>query len=167
MKTRLKPFLAFPVLSLLCSTGVLAEDSEKIVIALKTNDFELAATDISDLAIGDAETIVTESGKTIDLLRTADGVEIYVDGELVETPHLSGMSGDHHGESIVHKKVMIECETVDDSGVSSTCEDEMIFVTDGDADFETLHGAGHRLIKIHKSVDGEVEVEVDVEVEQD
>jgi hypothetical protein len=41
-----------------------------MVIALQTDDFELAETDISDLEIGDAETIYTESGKTIDLLRT-------------------------------------------------------------------------------------------------
>ena len=58
---------------------------DSMVIALQTDDFELAEHDISDLEIGDAETIYTESGKTIDLLRTAEGVEIYVDGELLET----------------------------------------------------------------------------------
>ena len=50
----------------------------------------VADTDISHLGVGDAETIYTESGKTIDLLRTEDGVEVYVDGELLGEPlHLA------------------------------------------------------------------------------
>ena len=31
--------------------------------------------------LGESQTIETNNGKVIDLLRTADGVEIYVDGE--------------------------------------------------------------------------------------
>jgi len=81
-----------------------------MVIALATDDFELAETDISDLEIGDAETIYTESGKTIDLLRTAEGVEIYVDGELLETGLESGV-GVHDGHHAVHKHVEVVCDT--------------------------------------------------------
>ena len=57
---------------------------EKIVIALSTDDFELEETDLSHLAVGDAETIVTECGTTIDLLRTEAGIEVYVDGVLLD-----------------------------------------------------------------------------------
>jgi hypothetical protein len=83
---------------------------DKIVIALQTDDFELAETDISDLEIGDAETIYTESGETIDLLRTAEGIEIYVDGELLEMG-LHDEDGHHEAHHIVHMDVEVECES--------------------------------------------------------
>ena len=70
---------------------VQAETEETMIIALKTDDFELMKTDISTLAIGESQTIETEGGKVIDILRTADGAEIYVDGELLE------MDIDHEG----------------------------------------------------------------------
>ncbi len=55
-----------------------------MVIALNTDDFNLHETDISELTIGESQTIGTDSGKVIDLLRTADGVEVYIDGELLD-----------------------------------------------------------------------------------
>jgi len=54
------------------------------VIALKTDEFEIPETDVSHLGVGDAETIYTEDGRTIDILRAEDGIEVYVDGELLE-----------------------------------------------------------------------------------
>ena len=50
---------------------VLAEDNghdqhvEKMVVALNTDDFDLAETEISHLGVGDAETIYTEDGRII------------------------------------------------------------------------------------------------------
>ena len=76
----------------------LSAGEDKMVIALTTDDFELAETDVSDLEIGDSETIYTQSGKTIDLLRTADGIEIYVDGELLE---LGSLHGEGHHEKVI------------------------------------------------------------------
>jgi hypothetical protein len=69
---------------------VTTNDDEHYVIALKTDDFDLQETDISDLAVGDAKTVFTDGGKAIDLLRTDDGLEIYVDGVLqdnISMPH--------------------------------------------------------------------------------
>ena len=110
----------------------LSAGEEKMVIALKTDGFELAETDISNLEIGDAETIYTESGKTIDLLRTAGGVEIYVDGELLETG-LNGEEGIHEGHHIVHRQVEVDCDPEEDC--------------DADFELESLHGEDH-----HKKV---------------
>ena len=84
MKHYLRPVFALFALALLTSGYVFAETREKMIIALQTDDFELAETDISSLAIGEAKTIETDSGKVIDILRTNDGAEIYVDGELLE-----------------------------------------------------------------------------------
>ncbi len=106
MKTKFSMTLLV-ILSAFIYAGVtLAGDKEKMVIQLKTNDFEIAETDISDLAIGESETIVTENGRTIDLLRTAEGVEIYVDGELMDMPHMDGAAFDGSGHHKMHKRVV-------------------------------------------------------------
>jgi len=109
----------------------------KMVIALATDDFELAETDISHLEVGDARTIHTESGKTIDLLRTEDGVEIYVDGELLDMG-LESEQGLHEEHAVIHKHVEVICETEED------CEETVWISDDEDIDVEALHGDTHR-----------------------
>jgi hypothetical protein len=112
------------------------ERESMMVIALETDDFELAETDVSHLEIGDAETIYTQSGKTIDLLRTAEGIEIYVDGELLETG-LESEDRIHEGHHIVHKRVEVECDSDEE------CE-ELVWITDDeDLDMESMHGEDH------------------------
>jgi hypothetical protein len=124
------------------------EHENMMVIALKTDDFELAETDVSHLEIGDAETIYTQSGKTIDLLRTAEGIEIYVDGELLETG-LEGEDGIHEGHHIVHKRVEVECESDEE------CEELVWISDDEDIDMESMHGEDHheKIIIIKKKTE--------------
>jgi hypothetical protein len=112
---------------------------KKIVIALKTDDFELVETDLSDLSVGDAETIYTESGQTVDLLRTEDGVEVYIDGELIDTG-----DGAHERHHVIHQEIEIECESEEE------CED-----MDFDIDIDSAHGGKHheRVIIIKKKVE--------------
>jgi len=116
--------------------GTETSEEKQIVIALSVDDFELAETDISDMEVGDARTFDTESGKRIDLLRTEDGVEVYVDGELIDT----GVHGDesmHEGHRVVHKHVEVICDS------------------DEDCDVESLHQQGHheKIIVIKKEAD--------------
>lgn len=123
------------------SSVVAGEDPEKIVekkivVAVSTDDFELEETDLSHLAVGDAETIVTESGKTVDLLRTEDGIEIYIDGELVET------GGSHDENHIVHKIKIICDEDEEDCGDLAAIP-ELV-----DIDVETLHKGERKVIVI-------------------
>jgi len=137
-----------------------ADEPTKIVVALTTDDFGLPETDISHLAIGDAETIHTDSGKTIDLLRTKEGVEIYVDGELVDTG-LAGMR-DHDGHEGIHKRIKIICDGEDDA---EAC-DELTLLEDGDIDLDALHGEEHETIIIRKlEADGEDGLEIDEDVD--
>jgi len=84
MKHYMKAVFSLASLALLAAASVQAQSVEKMVIALKTDDFEMAQMEVSDLAIGESQTIETDSGKVIDILRTADGVELYIDGELLE-----------------------------------------------------------------------------------
>ena len=148
MKQYLKPVFALATFAFLAASSVQADSEEKMVIALKTDDFELTETDISTLAIGEGQTIETESGKVIDILRTPDGVEIYVDGEMLE------MDFDHdglHSEHMVKKHVEVICDS--DEG----CE-EMIWISaDEDIDLEELHKMhegeeGHKFIVIKKEI---------------
>ena len=148
MKQYLKPVFALATFAFLAASSVQAESEEKMVIALKTDDFELTETDISTLAIGEGQTIETESGKVIDILRTPDGVEIYVDGEMLE------MDFDHdglHEEHMVRKHVEVICDS--DEGC-----DEMIWNSaDEDIDLEELRKMhegeeGHKFIVIKKEI---------------
>ena len=125
-----------------CALGAVAGEGNetkmayKRVIALKTGDFELAETDVSDLAIGESKTIVTDSGKTIDLLRTAEGMEIYVDGQQLDMdfPDASELHGTH---AKLHKNLEIVCteeeECANNVWISEGDEVNVEVVTDGDA----------------------------------
>ena len=150
MKHYLRPVFALFVLTLLTSASVLADTREKMVIALQTDDFELAETDISTLAIGEAKTIETESGKVIDILRTKDGAEIYVDGELLE---MNFSEDSLHEEHMMDQHVEIICDGEDEC-------DENIFVLSGD-----LHEASEWVTADgeHVSIHSEVEITCDDE----
>jgi hypothetical protein len=134
--------LSIPVF--LASSPVQAGDQEKMIIALKSPDFELTETDISSLAVGEAKTIETESGKVIDILRTADGAEIYVDGQLIEM-NLDDIG--EHEKHIVKKHVEVVCESEVD------CEENvMILSRDGHHGLDLAGGHGDKIL-IHKEVE--------------
>jgi hypothetical protein len=122
MKYLFTLIFALTSITISATSNVLADTQEKMIIALKTHDFELTETDISSLAVGESQTIETESGRVIDILRTADGAEIYVDGELLE------MNLDNEGlheKHMVKKHIEIECENDEEC-------DKNVFVITGD-----------------------------------
>lgn len=134
-------FLAAGVFAVTATSASAGEESEmvveeKIVVELNTDDFTIEETDLSHLAVGDAETIVTESGKTVDLLRTEDGVEVYIDGELVET------GGSHDEKHIVHK-IKIVCDEDEENCGDLAAVSELV-----DIDVETLHKGEHKVVVI-------------------
>jgi len=145
MKHYLTPVFALLVFALLASASALAQSREKIVIALETDDFNLAETDISTMAIGEAQTIETDSGKIIDILRTNDGAEIYVDGELLE---MNFSDVDVHEEHMINTHVEIVCDNGEEC-------DENIFILDHDehetSGWATEDGEGHEFIVIKKT----------------
>jgi hypothetical protein len=148
MKHYLTPIFTLAAFALLGATSVQAESEDKMVIALKTDTFELAETDISALAVGESQTIETDSGRIIDILRTADGAEIYVDGELLEMNFDQESLHEHH---MIRKQVEVICDGDDEC-------DKVILISDGeDIDLEELHemhegGDGHKIIIIKKEV---------------
>jgi hypothetical protein len=141
MKGNKSLLVPIALLAACCALGAVAGEgietkmAHKQVIALKTSDFELAETDVSDLAIGESKTIVTDSGKTIDLLRTAEGMEIYVDGQQLNTdfPDASELHGTH---AQLHKNIEIVCteeECANNVWISEGDEVHVEVVTTGDA----------------------------------
>lgn len=123
MKHYLAAVFALLIFTLLSPVSSLAEPGEKMVIALETDDFKLAETDISSLAIGEAKTIETDSGRIVDILRTGEGVEIYVDGELLE---MNFNNPDLHEDHIMIKHLEIECDDGDacDENITILDQDE-------------------------------------------
>lgn len=143
MKHYLEAVIALAMSALLASTWVQAEHSDKMVIALKTDDFELTETDISSLAVGEAQTIETESGRIIDILRTDDGAEIYVDGELLE------MDMDHgglHEQHMIRKHVEIICDSDED------CDQQVMVLSGNDDDGGWVTDDGGHVI-IHREIE--------------
>ena len=154
MKNQLIVLILAAVFLLGLSPTRAAEDAsatgeKKIVIALKADDFEVHETDISHLAVGEAETIVTDSGKTVDLLRTEEGVEVYVDGELMGSD-LDGLGAHHGGHKVIHKHVEIICDDDEDCDGLVHLEEDIDFdaeVHDHDLEHDEAHGAKVIVIK--------------------
>jgi len=144
MKHYLKPIITLAAIAILTTTSVQAQTEEKMVVAIKTDHFALAKTDISELAVGEAKTIETENGKVIDILRTADGAEVYIDGKLLE------MDFDDEGlheEHMIRKHVAIICANDED------CDKHVVIHSDDDSDItEWITEDGDNVI-IHKEIE--------------
>lgn len=144
----LAALLALSVPAVIFAGGEPVHDMhEKIVVAISGDDFDLAETDVSHLGIGDAETIVTESGKTIDILRAEDGLEIYVDGELMDDHGAMDLHGGHH---VIHKKIEIICDT------DGECED-LVEIDQGGELVEFIEDdEAHKIIVIRQVDEDEI-----------
>lgn len=132
---------------LLFSAGALAGDTlhQHHVIKIKAGADEAFEADLLELAVGESETFVTESGKTIDLIRTTEGVEVYIDGELLD---LGGPSPDGV-HKVIHRRVSVECQSDTDN---EDCDHLVWLGADGDQahEFSFATDDHHRVIFIEK-----------------
>lgn len=122
MKQLLIPVLALIFLAGLSSSPLSAGEHKKVMIGLATDDIEITEVDISSLAVGESKTIETDNGRVIDILRTVDGAEVYIDGELLD------MEGAHEGHGEMHK-IKKHVEVICEDG--EECE-KNVFVLKGD-----------------------------------
>jgi hypothetical protein len=152
MKHIMKVIISLAALAFLTTTSVQAGTEEKVVIALKTDDFALVEADVSDLAVGESKTIETDNGKVIDIIRTADGAEVYIDGELLE---MDFSNEGLHEEHMIRKHVEVICD--DDQ----ECDKNVFFIKGDDGDLNTwISGDGdhvllHEEIELSCSSDGD------------
>lgn len=157
MKINLNRQLTIPLLvllPLLLVPGLAFAGSEHaMLIDIDTDDFQIEQMDISHLEPGDTETIYTDDGRAVDILRTEQGIEIFVDGEKLNLPSFAhpdhSVSGDHENHKVM---VKIICE----SDEAENCADEHHRIvsdhTDGD------HGDAHEVIIIKKVEEQEDEI---------
>ena len=146
MKHNLKSIFALIIFALLTSTTVQAGSEEKMIIALKTDDSGLVESDISDLAIGESQTIETDSGKVIDILRTADGAEVYIDGELMEMDFSGEGLHEEHEIHEMQQHVEIICDDDEE------CDKNVFIMASDDSDAEWVTEDGENII-IHKEIE--------------
>ena len=124
----------FPI-SYLTSGPAVAGGQEPEIIEVMAEDFVIGPLDISHLENGDSETVFTEDGRTIDILRSIEGIEIFIDGEPLGLPSLHH----HEGSSI---ELEIECISDDHQGCSNS--DQLIVNEDHDVMvIKDTHGSSH------------------------
>ncbi len=144
MNRYLKPVFVLITLALLASSSAQAGSEEKIIIALKSDDFELAEIDVSNLAVGESETIESDSGKVIDILRTKDGVEIYVDGELLD---LNFAADGLHEAHAITKHIEIICDS------DEACDENVFFMAGDDAAGASWFTEDGHTVFVHKEIE--------------
>ena len=130
---------------LLLSSLVMADQDQHMLIDIDSDRVEIDQLDISHLTPGDSETIYTEDGRTVDVLRTEHGMEIFVDGEPLFSPDSMHL---HHSEDSVHDGHRIVIEVECDSEVAEECEDHYL-LNEEDWAVEGAHEA-HRVMIIKK-----------------
>ena len=84
MQLHSKRIFILLMIAIIAIHPVHGDSGEKMTISITTDSFELTETDGGSLAVGEAKTIQTESGHVVDILRTPEGAEVYIDGELVD-----------------------------------------------------------------------------------
>lgn len=144
MKHRSKPIFTLLAIFTLAGAPLHADDGNQLIIELETDSFKFGPTDVSSLAIGEVKTIETESGAVIDILRTMDELEIYVDGELLSPGF------DHDPNLTLHtikNHVTIICDEDDDHD----CENHFLIHTQGDENMTTrINRDSHEVIDIEE-----------------
>lgn len=139
----LVPCLAVVGALVLASAGFAAPDAtiheerEEIVKIMLGDDpsaLEMIHLDVTDLEIGESHVAQTESGKTVEVVRTESGFETWIDGERLDIPEIR------------EKKIVIE-RTNDDGDHEHRIE---TFVIGGDGTEKHVFAHGgegqHRMI---------------------
>ena len=146
MKPCLKLFLALLAAIAFASSPAQAGDEQKMVIELETDSFKLDATDVSSLAVGESKTIETESGQVIDILRTLDEYEIYIDGELIDF----GLPHDPEGQlRVIRKHMKVVCDEEDEN----ECGKHLVIHTSGDEELTTWISTEDDDVFVHKDIE--------------
>lgn len=90
-------------LSLAVSTFAGPQVEEKVMVKVVTDSGDTETIQIENLAIGEHDYYVTESGKEVYIERNDSGYTIDVDGETIDvnTPHME--TGSHHKRIMLHE----------------------------------------------------------------
>lgn len=146
MKHCLKPVYALFAATVILVAPAYAGDEKNMVVSIETDSISLTELDIGSLAVGESKTIETKSGQVIDLLRTVDDVEVYIDGKLLDI----GAIHDHGNQvNVIRKHVEIICDDDDDSA----CDKHMVISTGGDHEISAWSAEGDMEVLIHDDIE--------------
>ena len=157
----MKRLLIVPLATLLgLSAAIAGGDAEtRRMIAIHTDTLGLVEMDLSDLQLGESRTVTTEDGHVVDALVTAEGIEIYVDGELLEMPRAPAPPAPpaipgtpeapeapaaprYSWHSSEDHDIHIECTDVDET----ECRERHVFVFSGEpGEMEFSDGFDHEM----------------------
>jgi hypothetical protein len=184
---RLKPLVA-ALSGALFATGALAggETISTHIIKVAADGDEVIEADVSELELGESLEFVTESGQVIDILKAPEGIELYIDGELLDPLAAHGDLERLHRHIAIHEEALdIDCEVVDDCeahiealvardfehaevfiarremteicDADGHCETSIEILADGDGAVDKLSGdASKRVIIIERELQGEL-----------
>lgn len=129
--------------------------AERMVIVNTGDDSRHIETiDASELELGDAKTVFTEDGKTIDVLRTVDGLEIYINGKEVEIPDIPlDFAHMKHGMDIDFEH---DIECISDDEEECDIHGLMVMTDDVIVNSDSMEDGKH-IIRIHKELEGAAE----------
>ncbi len=105
--------------AILMVSSAIAGGQTEMLIEVKTDDIQIEQLDISHLEVGDSETIYTQDGTTVDILRVVHGVEIFIDGEQLDIPSPHDLEFTDDAQE--HHEIMIEteCDSAEDDGCTN------------------------------------------------
>ncbi len=130
MSVALRPMTVF-LWGCLIATAAVAEPQHKMKIEVavdgergepKVFEWHGDGTTIEDLEVGESKTITDDDGNEITLTRTAEGLEIEVEGERVYVPHPAGEDEDVIVKE--HKTVKV-VRTDNPGGITIISSDEI------------------------------------------
>lgn len=101
------------------------EHHVKLVINAGDEPIDIEA---EDLAVGESREFQTDSGKTVVLTRTEDGLEVTIDGKKLDLPGHGGAHAFFHGREGDHRFLWVDGEGHGGEG----------------------HGEGHHVVRIHR-----------------
>jgi len=146
MKNYLKLVCAVIAIAAVNVSTIHAGEEKSMVISIETDSFNLSEIDVSSLAIGESKTFETDSGQVVDVLRTLDELEVYIDGALIDT----GFDHDPDGEiHMITKHLEISCEDED----GSRCEQRIEIHSHGDNEISTWTTDAGDIHLAHERID--------------
>ena len=144
---RLHPLVA-ALSGALLAAPVFAGGGESVsthIIKVGAGDAEMIEADVSDLQLGESLQFVTESGQVIDILKAPAGVEIYIDGELLDPRGVHGDPERPHKRIAIHEEQLeIDCDDTD----PETCEAHIEAFVAGGLDEAQVVIARHEVSEI-------------------
>jgi len=131
-----------------------AGTGDTMMIDIDTDAFQIDQLDISRLSPGDTETVYTDDGRTVDILRKEEGIEIFVDGQPLNLPELVCPTHSPDGSHEPYRTVMIQMEC--DAESDEECN-HLMLDADGKWAVDESHEQ-HHIVVIKESVETEDEI---------